>query len=248
MTTQALLARLALLGSLSVYAAGGQAAWFNTDIHNTTGSVANDYHIKVHSDSQNITIGGNHWDTGFGAVPWPSFSASGEGTQDVGLNWSGATVNSGEKVHVGAYGLPSDFVITESWWTLGGAKLMPSFGQASASFDGLGTTYQVAWVDLYDGANNLIGSQWIQELGSVQPTIFNATSDAIYVSYGFWQTNTPIPIEQLNATDLNRSNFSQFSPIVRLAGVPEPGSLLLFGAGFLGLLSVRRGRPRLSVN
>lgn len=233
------LARLTLVGALSVFATSSHAYFFNTDIQNTTGSVANDYHIKLHA-SQNIDVT-HHWETG-GNVVFPGFSSSGGGSPDLNLNWSGATVNQGQTVHVGASGsLGVSVQITESWWTFGGIKLttQPTNTQASAHFDGAGSLFQIAWVDLFDSSNNLIGSEWIEELGSTAPTIFNAGSDPIRVSYAFMTSSVEIPIEDLNA-GLGRNNFTQFTPITELQGVPEPASLSLIAAGLIGLIGSRR--------
>ncbi|MEF8731795.1 MAG: PEP-CTERM sorting domain-containing protein [Candidatus Accumulibacter meliphilus] len=234
-------ARLVVLGALSVFATSSYAYYFNTDIYNTTGSVANDYHIKLHANS-NISVS-NHWEHG-GDVAFPTFGSSGTGSPNVNLDWSGATVNQGQSVHVGAAGsFGTSVEITESWWTFGGIKLttQPTNTQASASFDGTGSLYQIAWVDLFDSSLNLIGTEWIEETGSTFPTIYNAGTDPIYVSYAFMTSTTLIPIENLNAS-LGRSNFGQFTPITEISGIPEPASLSLIAAGVIGLCINRRVR------
>ena len=180
---------------------------FNTDIVNTTGSVANDYHVRLVAEEP-INI--DHTYEAGGDVSFLPGVVEGNGTKDVTINWEGVTVNQGQMVHVGASsgfgnGTPNKMRVAESWWTLGGVKLaaLTSGRQASADFDGQAGTgeWLVGRIDLYDSATgfNQIGRQWVEGRG-LGISLANLTTDGpIFARLALRApTLQPVPLAELN--------------------------------------------------
>ncbi|HBL27154.1 MAG TPA: hypothetical protein DD490_10000 [Acidobacteria bacterium] len=202
------------------------ATLMNADIVNTTGSVANDYHVKLESPNGKPINVGSTFEAGGNVMFNDALSSggvSGNGTSSVTINWSGATVNQGQTVHVGAYA-PEDFIIRESWWTFGGVPLVPAktTGKlASAKFNNVNQQWVVVQIALWSdirGTRNL-GHEWIEGNGT-GAYIFNATCAPIYASWSFRRpSDTQVPLEDLNPA---LSGFDTWTEIVELpaAGVP----------------------------
>ena len=207
---------------------------FNTDFTNTTGSIVNDYHVKLVSD-QPINVS-NTWQIG-GQVQFNAPTITGGGTGTVQLDWSGATVNQGQTTHVGvsttAY--QPNLRIVESWWTIGGVKF-DGTPLVNAGFNAA-PGFTVAQVRLYDDilGTHLVSTQWIEapgELASISS--FNGT---VYASWATRRSNSVIPLQDLNES---LGGFGSFTPI---AAVPEPPALALLLAGSLMIGWILRRQP-----
>jgi hypothetical protein len=219
---------------------------FNARLRNTTGNVVNDYHVKLRAD-QNIDLSGIGSTGPLGAGP-----VTGNGTREVTASWSGGTVNQGQECSfslntaMGA-GTPNGLTVAESWWTLGGIKVVSATSGrlGSAMFDGTSGSgdWVVARIMLYDSLSgaNQIGTEWVEGRAD-SAVISNQTSDGpIFASWAF---NTPgafIPVQDLNDS---LGGFGPPTPIQFLAPVPEPSTFVLGTAGIvIGLVcaGVRRG-------
>jgi hypothetical protein len=211
---------------------------FNTHFKNTTGSMVNDYHVRLEADEP-INIS-RTWEFG-GNVKFQSGKVTGDGTNSVVIDWSGATVNQGQTAHCGVStsNYNPSIRIVESWWTVGGVKFIPNLNdgvQAQADFDG-GSGFTVARIELYDDifGSNVIGTEWIEGPGNLF-SISNKTLDGpVFVSVATLASPTEIPIEDLN---YSLSGFGPQSVIFELNPVPEPASIMLLGLG--GLVMLRR--------
>jgi hypothetical protein len=240
-------AQIILLVSAVIALGAGEAnadVLFNTHFENTTGNVANDYHIKMVAD-ENITIDAT-FESGGDVVfddALTTGGVQGNGTQSVTINWSGATVNPGQTVHVGAGtgiggGTPNNLRITESWWTVGLVKMVSDTLRCFASADFNGTAGSGDWVvvqlEIFDDieGTNLIGRQWIEGRGTSAVITNETYGRSIFARWAF---NTPspdmIPLEDLNE-DLG--GFGSFGPIVELA--PAVPTLTEWGLMVLALL------------
>lgn len=205
--------------ALGLIGGSARAAWMNTDVTNTTGNVANDFHLVLESDNP-INIANTY---NFGSPPadvsFPDTDVSGSGTNDVTISWSGATVNSGQDTHVGFYAPGNlDVKVKKCIWTFGGLEILPrNLGMPSAEFDGVGTDYLVVRVNLWDGNDdpNLVGTMWWEGQGSTA-IIGNFSDHATYASLAFRDPGPMIPLEDLNHT---LGGFGSETDIVEI--VPE---------------------------
>jgi hypothetical protein len=223
---------------------------FNAHLTNTTGNVADDYHVKM-TASQNINITST-FEAG-GDVMFPDAlgggGVQGNGTTSVTINWTGATVNQNQTAHFGAGsgvggGTPNGFQITESWWTFGGAKLVPADSASgrlcSANFNGVAGSgdWVVVKIELFDSptSSTPIGTEWIEGRGT-SAHIINWTSDGPI--FARWAFNTP-SATQIPIADLNPSltGFGDFGPMVVLEPIEVAPSLTPYGLLVLLLLLI----------
>jgi hypothetical protein len=211
---------------------------YSLDLKNTTGNVANDYHVRLEADANidtSVLVNAN----GF-----PSIRTRGNGTKAVRIDWSGATINPGGTISegfgiVGAK-LPPNLRITESYWTLGGLKVVALTSGRLATGDFNGTVASDPWgvvrVSLFDDltGTDQIGTEWIE--GQVNPAtltnyaiVSNQTSDGpIFASWAFRLPGAFVPLDELNSS---LGGFGPQTPIQELAAAPEPSSVVLFGLG-----------------
>ena len=242
MRLQRMLAIVTFWAILLGQARNGDAGFlsFNTDLVNTTGSVLNDYHVKLVSTAP-ITIS-DTFQSG-GDVVFNSGVVNGNGTNSVTIDWSGATVNQGQTSHVGAATAAYDpsIIIQESWWTFGGVKFVPNTGTQATGFFSGGSFFTVARISIFDspGATTLLGTEWMQGAGNLL-NVANRTSDGpIYVKVATRTSQNAIPLSDLN---FSLTGFGPDSPVLQLSPVPEPSSLLTFGVGMLCLVGYARRR------
>jgi hypothetical protein len=222
---------------------------FNIDFTNTTGSIADDFHIKLSTSTPvNVlqTFEG-------GAVSFNPGTITGDGTTTVEIDWSGATVNPGQTTHIGASASSGSVMdvtyALESWWTHGGQKI------GSHGYDGAGPTvaftgaasfapnagWTVARVTLFTdlAGTNVVGTEWVEEEGDFA-RIFNASPyGPIFASVATLSSPDPIPLEDLN---FSLTGFGLDGPIMQLDPVPEPGTVLLIITGLMGCVWRRTGR------
>ncbi|MBN1766229.1 MAG: hypothetical protein JW860_13295 [Sedimentisphaerales bacterium] len=189
---------------------------FNTHFKNTTGSMVNDYHVRLVANEP-ITVSST-WQSG-GDVQFSPGVVTGNGTKSIEVNWSGATVNQGQTAHCGVSTstyIPS-LTVTESWWTVGGVKFNPNLNDGlmgNADFDG-GSDYTVARIKLYDDiyGSNLIGTEWIEGPGDLLG-ISNLSHDGpLYASVATLSSSTEIALEDLNPS---LEGFGPDGPIIEL--------------------------------
>lgn len=213
---------LVTVGLLTALSPAGAAILFNADIHNTTGLVVDDYHVKLVANGPiNVT---NTYEHGGNVAFDDALSGggvSGNGTNSVTINWSGATVNPGDTVHVGASGhpAPSDVRIVESWWTLGGARVSAGTDGllASARFNGVAgdPTWVVVQVRLFadpDG-DDPIGTIWLEGEGT-SAEVFNGTCEfPIFASWSFREPGPQVALDDLNP---ELEGFGPWTPVVQL--------------------------------
>lgn len=227
---------------LSVFATVGlqpaNAVLMNTDFENTTGNVANDYHLKVVSTNP-IPIDNTF--TSGGDVAFNAPTVTGAGTTSVSLDFAGATVNPGQTTHVGFLSIGNfDVKVAESFWTFGGLEILPRIGMASATFTGAASDFLVARVSLFDdlAGSNLIGTMWWEDQAS-SATINNFTTEPVYASIAFARFSNMIPLENLNES---LTGFGTESGIQFLAPIPEPETyaMLMAGLGLIGFMTRRR--------
>lgn len=181
-----------------------EATFHNDDFFNTTGNLANDFHIEFVSATA-ITVGSQCCRSSPTGT-FPAATTSGGGTKNVTYDWSGLTVNSTEKIHVG-YNITSSspIQIKRSFWTLGGFEVLPHKHSASTNVSGGGTDYVVARVTLYDdlAGTNVLGHQFVQDLGTTTEVSNGGEAGFFASSAEISQGPTPIP-----EVDLNTDNTS----------------------------------------
>lgn len=213
---------LLVVGLLTALSPAGATIVFNTDLHNTTGLVVDDYHVKLVANGPiNIT---NTYEHG-GNVEFPNAQShggvQGSGTNSVTINWSGTTVNPGDTVHVGAfaYPAPSDVRIVESWWTLGGARVSAGTDGllASARFNGVegDDIWTVVQVNLFadPGGTDFIGTIWLEGEGTTAE-VFNGTCEfPIFASWSFRDPGPQVALDDLNP---ELQGFGPWTPVVEL--------------------------------
>jgi hypothetical protein len=216
---------------------------FNSDFVNTTGSLLNDYHVKMVSTAP-ITISST-WQTG-GNVQFNPGTVSGNGTNTVTIDWSGATVNQGQTTHVGASTAAFDpnIKIVESWWTVGGVKFTTTGNQASANFTG-GANFAVARISIFNDSlgTTLLGTEWMEGPGNFQNVQNQTTDGPLFVKVALLTSTTVIPLQNLN---FSLTGFGADSAVQTLPPVPEPASAVALGVGLLTLAVAsarRRSRP-----
>lgn len=236
---------------------------FNTDVRNTTGNVANDYHIKMKA-AVPINIDNTYESSVAGGPVFGHASpggVTGGGTTDVTINWAGATVNSGQETHIGAGtglggGTPNRLVITESWWTFGGLPVAPAVGGsvpklANVAFDGTAGTgnWVVARVKIYDDAvgTTLLSTTWYEGRGS--SAYLTSSSDATYAKVAYTTPSASmVPLASLNSTlpGFGADSAITLLPVSTSVPLPLPalavlGSLLAVGSG---IVAARRKRKQ----
>ena len=207
----------------------------NTDFINTTGNVANDYHLKLVCPTP-ITIDST-FQSG-GQVVFDPPTITGNGTNTVSLDFAGATVNNGETTHIGFADIGNfDIKVAESFWTFGGIEILPRLAMATATFNGAAGDFLVARISLYDDmlGSNLIGMMWWEEQAAMAD-IYNYTTESMYASVSFGRFQDMIQLEDLNES---LTGFGPESQIQFYAGVPEPMSLLLTAIGLASLCLIR---------
>lgn len=229
---------------LSAYAVVGtrtaDAILMNTHFTNTTGNVANDYHLKLVSPNP-INISNTYC---FGGdVVFNEPTITGNGSTDVSLDFAGSTVNSGQTVHVGFYA-PGNFDIrvAESFWTSGDLEVLPRIGMKSAAFDGTTNDFLIERISLYDdlAGTNLIGTMWWEDLGA-SVINRNLTTQPVFASYAYLRSPTMIPLEDLN---YSLTGFGPESPIHYNAPFPNQRACYYSGPVLLALHSEDSERPK----
>jgi hypothetical protein len=207
---------LACFAALSVSSARADFL-LNTDIQNTTGQTANDYHIEFEALQQFevTTVYASRAHNGQPGARFPSHSVTGNGTTNVTITWSGATIFPGNWTHVGAAtpvgtGTPNGLQVEDSFWTINGKEIDP--GNPTGRRSGLLPSFQftgnsgsgpwlVARVTLYDNPNGMvIGHAWAEGRGT-GVTISNQTTEVpIFETTAFLTPVGKVPLASLNET------------------------------------------------
>jgi hypothetical protein len=222
----------------------GAGLMMNTDFQNTTGTVANDYHIRVQSKFAMLLndAGSMLPHNGQPGAAFPTTTIHNYSPSDVTIDFSGATLQNLEWTHIGLSVLGRAPAITESWWTYNGQRIQPSGSLggvlASAEISGDPSQWMVLQVKLYTGINGqLIGNMWFQDQGN-QFTLSNWNNQNLYVTTSYKFVSTPYALVDLNE-DLGR--LGPESGFQVLVGVPEPSTLTaLLAGGIVGIATCRR--------
>jgi hypothetical protein len=228
-----LFALLPMVISMFSLCVTANAAFMNTDFQNTTGNMANDYHLKLVSNAP-ITVFDTYEHGGNANVTFNAPKINGNGSNSVTLDWSGATVNNKDITHVGfaAYGMAE---VAESYWTVGGLELHPRIGFLTAVFSGATTDFLVERILLFSdlSGTELIGTIWWEDQ-AMAVTNYNFSGVVAFASVSTARFSTEIPLEDLNESLTgfgSESAIQQYTP----SAVPEPASLLLMASSLAGL-------------
>ncbi len=227
---------------------------------------ATDVHVKL-SSSEPIYIFqtySNNTQSMFSQVPLKPAVVTGNLTTEVRLDWHTfppSVVFPGGQVHIGFAGsipprchfcdTPGVF-ITESYWT-SGEPIGPLLGLLSPVFIppssiGPAPTWLVGRVDLFEEGPELgrIGSIWWEDQ-AISASFFNFTTVPVLASIAFASFPDMIALENLNESLTGfgpASPVQLFMPVPLPAAVPEPASIVLLGAGLMGLLAARNRSSR----
>lgn len=201
---KALILILLVVGFTLIVSANASAYTYvwNTDVENTTGNVANDYHVKFVHDSP-FTVD-KTWTTG-GDVSFPNVNVQGSGTTEVTIDYSGATVNSGQDTHIGAaFSVPwRKLKVAEVYWTFGGMELLPRTVLLDPDRTGASGTagYGLARYELYnETGTEYLSVNWQEMDGGSGSFVLTNNNDVnvtvVGLTYRF--SLDLVPLEDLN--------------------------------------------------
>jgi hypothetical protein len=167
--------------------------------------------------------------------PVTNITVTGNGTDQVTVNYSGTTFSEGQWTHVGIRGTgTTDAMIQNAYWSINGTPVDSIDGhQAGVDFSGTSSQWMVVRVTDYDSMGNVIGHNWSEAQAGGFSLVGNPGVN-LYVSYATLLSPTEIPLDQLNES---LTGFGQESSIFTLSAVPEPSSLVLASVGSLGLMA-----------
>jgi hypothetical protein len=171
----------------------------------------------------------------YNGSPISNITVSGNGTDQVTVNYSGTSFSEGQWTHVGIRGTGTDHAMIENaYWTISGVPVDSIDGhQAGVDFSGTSSDWSIVRVTDYDSSGHVIGHNWSEAQAGGFSLVGNPGVD-LYVSYATLLSPTEIPLDQLNE---NLGGFGPESPVITLSGTPEPSSLVLASVGSLCLVA-----------